>query len=278
MECRGEVTMDFYEIMISGDTITTAADNTLTVRHDCRSNTISFADAVGRLCGDGTLSVSSNSGTSVYHRFDLPDPEELILLQDQWYWQDENRPSDTSLLTIRGACWHIDNGQSEGWGLLHRRTADGAVTLNTCALHTSSRGQLKLRLPIGGTFLFLRRPQSLMSIREESDEEMKQVTTSCGGTCLRSWLLSRPFFPSKCLFFPCIFHQQAFGTLLVVHAESTTACIAVGKTIDEVASERSSCDTCIVVDCLHEVPLAVLMMRCGFKAACRFKFSGCMCR
>jgi len=171
-ECKGEVTMDFCEPMISGDTITTAAGNTLTVWHDCRSNTISFAGAVGRLCEDGTLSVSSNSGTSVYHRFDLTDPEELALLQGQWHWQDEDRPSDTSLLTIRGACWHIDNGQSESWGLLHRRTSDGAVTLNTCHLHTSSRGQLKLRLPIGSTFCFSRRPQRLMSIREESNEEM----------------------------------------------------------------------------------------------------------
>jgi len=172
-ECLGEVNNNFYEFIVSGNTITTAAGDTLAVRHDCKTNTIYFADAVGRLCEDGTFSVTSRSSTTVYQRFVPPNPEDVAMLEGQWFWQDKDRPHDTSLLTIQGARWTIVNHQSHKvvHGLLHRRTSDGAVTLRTCDIRASSKGHLKLRMPTGSTLRYSRCQQMLSPVREESNEE-----------------------------------------------------------------------------------------------------------
>jgi len=171
-ESRGEVPIEFYEFLISGDTMTTAAGNTLTVKHDCRRDTIDFADAVGKFCADGAFRVTSDSGTSVYQRIDLPDPEALAPLEGQWSWHDKDCPSDESLLSIRGACWTLVTGQSVGFGLLHQQTSNGAVTLRTAHIQKCSKGQLKLRLQSGKTFRYSRHRQRLSTVLEENNEEI----------------------------------------------------------------------------------------------------------
>jgi len=164
-----EVRQNFVEFRISGDTMTTAIGQAFTVKYDSRSNTIHFADGIGKLCADCLLSVTHKAGTSMYQRFDLPNAETLAPLDDQWLWQDKDHPDDTSLLTIRGACWTLVTGQSEGFGLLHRRTSDGAVTLNNAVIRRSN-GKLNLRLPSGITIQYSRHRQRVSAIPERSNE------------------------------------------------------------------------------------------------------------
>jgi len=164
-----EVKQDFGEFLISGDTMTTATGQAFTVKYDSRNNTIQFADGIGKLCADGALSVTHTAGTSMYQRFDLPSVETLAPLDDKWFWKDNAYSDVESLLTIRGPCWTLVTGQSEGFGLLHRRTSDGAVTLNNACIRRSN-GKLNLQLPSGSTIQYSRHRQRASAIPEGSNE------------------------------------------------------------------------------------------------------------
>jgi len=156
-ECHAAVIEGLHEFIIAGDTLTTAIGNQFKVKHGFRRNTVRFADAVGELREDGILILKSSFGTHVvYHRVDVPGPEILSPLEGRWFWQDKHRPCDTSLLTIRGSSWQIQNGKNTGCGWLHFRTRHGAVRLRTSSIRRSSKDCLVLCLPTGRTFQYTR--------------------------------------------------------------------------------------------------------------------------
>jgi len=169
-ECHAAVIEGIHEFIIAGDTLTTATGNQHKIKHGYRRGTVRFADAVGELCEDGVFILKSSFGTYVvYHRVDLPDAEILSPLEGQWFWQDKRRPCDTSLLTIRGSSWHIQNGKNIGCGWLHFRTRDGAVTLRTCPIRRFSKDCLVLCLPTGKTFRYTRNHRhTLYAVPEDS--------------------------------------------------------------------------------------------------------------
>jgi len=168
-----EIETELHEFMIEGGAMTTAAGNHHVLGHCCSRNAIRLYDAVTEVRADGSFTLSTNSGRAVYHRFELPDPATRFSLQGQWLWQDTHDPSDSSSLSIQGACWHlVVKSQTESHGLLHQRASDGAVTIHSCPIHLPSTDQLILTLPGNKQFCFSRCRQQLCVILEESNEDV----------------------------------------------------------------------------------------------------------